>query len=233
MLHDSSYPPIFGMQDNGSGVFKAVAIIGINTVLSQFLHKTPIQFTHFDTIQEAVHPVELPGYPVHSEALAMQHSVDHNLSVAAIKGHPFYHSTAHVDPVKTLVHAIKVHGHHAGQALQDQRIGLPVSRQVPQVIAVAEDEVGCDVAVLAAAASVWLSEESWGALAHVGADSVLAHLAAHARRLGTLVNIVTGFVVGHEAVARTTGTYETGECVGAVVITVVDGGVCAFIDTYS
>lgn len=79
--------------------------------------------------------------------------------------------------------------------------------------------------------AVRLSEESRGALAHVGADGVLADLAAHARRLGTLVNVVTRFAVRHEAVAGTTGADEAGRRVGAVVVTVMDGWVCAFIDT--
>lgn len=81
--------------------------------------------------------------------------------------------------------------------------------------------------------AVRLPEESRGTFANVGADGVLTDLAAHTRRLRTLVDIVTGFSVGHEAVAGTTGADEAGGRVGAVVVTVMDGRVCAFIDTYS
>lgn len=63
--------PIFGMQHNGSWVFEAEGIIGINTVFSQFLHKSTIQFRHFEAIQKAVHPVQFSGYPVNSKALPM------------------------------------------------------------------------------------------------------------------------------------------------------------------
>lgn len=81
--------------------------------------------------------------------------------------------------------------------------------------------------------AVRLPEESRGAFANVGADGVLADLAAHARRLRALVDIVAAFPVGHEAVAGTTGADEAGWRVGAVVVTVMDGRVCAFIDTCS
>lgn len=162
----------------------------------------------------------------------MQNSVDHHLSVTAIKGHPLNHSAAHIDPVKTLVDTVKVHGHHAGQALQDQRVGLPVCRQVPKVIAVAEDEVGRDVAVLTATMAIRLSEESRGAFTHIGADGVLTDLAAHARSFCTLIHIITCFSVRHEAVTGATGADEAGERVSAIVITVMNGGVSAFIDTY-
>lgn len=221
------------MQHNGSGVFKAVGVIGIDTVFSQFLDKATIQFRHLKAIQEAVHPVEFPRYPVNCKALPMQNSIDHHLSVTTVEGHPLNHSAAHINPIETLVDAIKVHGHHTGQALQDQRVGLPICRQVPKVIAVAEDEIRRNVAVLTAAASVGLSEESWGTLTDVGANSVLTHLAAHTRCLCAFVDIITRFTVGHEAVARATGADEAGGRVGTVVITVVDGWVCAFIDTFS
>lgn len=233
LFHFASNSPIFGMQHNGSGVFKAEGVIGINTVFSQFLHKSTIQFRHFDTIQEAVHPVEFPGYPVNCKALPMQNSIDHHLPVTAIKGHPLNHSAAHINPIKTLVNAIKVHGHHTGEALQDQRVGLSVCWQVPQVIAVAEDKVGWDVTVLTAAVAVRLSEKSRGAFTNVGADSVLTDLAAHAWCLRTLVDIVASFAVRHEAVAGATAADKAGGRVGAIVITVMDGWVCAFIDTYS
>lgn len=130
------------MKHDGSGVFEAEGVIGINTVFSQLPHKSPIQLRHFETVQEAVHPVELPCYPVDCKAFPMQNSIDHHLPVSAIKEHPLDHSAAHVDPIETLVDSVKVHGHHAGQALQDQRVGLPVCRQVPQVVTVAEDKVG-------------------------------------------------------------------------------------------
>lgn len=233
LFHFASNSPIFGMQHNGSGVFKAEGVIGINTVFSQFLHKSTIQFRHFDTIQEAVHPVEFPGYPVNCKALPMQNSIDHHLPVTAIKGHPLNHSAAHINPIKTLVNAIKVHGHHTGEALQDQRVGLSVCWQVPQVIAVAEDKVGWDVTVLTAAVAVRLSEKSRGAFTNIGADSVLTDLAAHAWCLRTLVDIVACFAVRHEAVAGATAADKAGGRVGAIVITVMDGWVCAFIDTYS
>ena len=81
--------------------------------------------------------------------------------------------------------------------------------------------------------AIGLSEESRRALTNVGAHSVLTDLAAHTRRLGTLVDIVTRFAVRHEAVAGTTGADEAGGRVGAIVITVMNGGIRAFIDTYS
>ncbi|TNN64427.1 hypothetical protein EYF80_025377 [Liparis tanakae] len=196
------------MQHNGSGVFKAVGVVGIDAVFSQFPLKSTVQFRHLETIQEAVHPVQFSGHPVNGKALPMRNAVDHHLSVAASEGHPLNHSPVYIDPIKTLVDAVKVQGHHAGQALQDQRVGLSVRGQVPEVVAVAEDEVGRDVAVLAAAVAVRLSEESRGTLAHVGADGVLADLAAHARRLRTLVDVVARFAVGHEAVAGATGADE-------------------------
>lgn len=58
-------------------------------------------------------------------------------------------------------------------------------------------------------------------------------MTAHAGGLCTLVDIITCFAVRHEAVTRTTGAYEAGRCVGAIVITVVNGRVRAFIDTTS
>lgn len=221
------------MQHNGPGVFKAVTVIGIDAVLCQFLHKSTIQFRYFKTIQEAVGPVEFSAYPVHCEALPMQNSIDHHLSVAAIEGHPLNHSAADVNPIKMLFDAIKVQGHHAGQALQHHGVSLSIRGQVPQVVEVAEDKVGRDVAVLTAGVAVRLSEESRSTLTDVGAQSVLTDLAAHARGLCTLVDVVTRFFVRHEAVARATGTDEAGGCVGAIVVTVMDGWVCAFIDTCS
>lgn len=219
------------MQHNGSGVFKAEGVVGIHAVLGKFLHESTVQLRHLETIQEAVHPVEFSGYPVNREALPVQNSIHHHLSVSARVGHPLDHSAAHVDPIKTPVDSIKVHGHHAGQALQDQRVGLSVRRQVPEVIAVAEDQVGGDVTVLAAAVAVGLPEESRGTLTDVGADGVLADLAAHARRLCALVDVVARDVVGHEAVAGATGADEAGGRVGAIVVTVMDGWFRAFVDT--
>lgn len=161
----------------------------------------------------------------------MQNPIDNDLPVTAVERHPLDHSTVYVDPIEALVNAIEVQSDHAGQALQNERVGLPICRQIPQIIAVAEDEVRRDVAVLTAAASVWLSEESWRALAHVGANGVFADLTAHARCLCAFIDIVARFAVGHQTVAGTAGAYEAGGRVSAVVITVVNGQVSAFIDT--
>lgn len=223
--------PIFRVQHNSSGVFKAEGVIGVHAVLSQFPHKSTVQFRHFHAVQETVHPVEFPRYPVDGQALPVQDAVDHRLPVATVEVHPLDHPAVHVDPIQSLVDAVEVHGHHAGQALQDQGVGLAVCRQVPQVVAVAEDEVRRDVAILTAAVSVRLAEETRGALANVGADGVLAHLTAHARRLSAFVDIVARFAVRHETVAMATGADEARGRVGAVVIAVVDGRVRAFIDT--
>lgn len=163
----------------------------------------------------------------------MQNPADNHFSVAAIIGHSLDHSATHIDPIKPLVNAIKVQSHHAGQPLQDERVGGPVCRQVPQVITVAEDEVRGDVAVLAAATAVWLSQESGSTFADVGADGVLADLAAHPGALSTLVDVVARLAVGHEAVSPATGADEAGGRVGAVVIAVMDRRVRAFIHTYS
>lgn len=163
----------------------------------------------------------------------MQNSINHHLSVTAIVMHPFYHSAAHINPIETLVDAIKVRGHHTGQTLQNERIGHPICWQIPQVVAVAEDQVRWNVAVLTAAAPIRLSEETWSTLAHVGTNCVFTQLTAHAGGLCTLVDIVARFAVRHEAVARTTGAYKASRCVGAIVIAVVNGWVCALIDTYS
>lgn len=163
----------------------------------------------------------------------MQNPADNHFSVAAIIGHSLDHSAAHIDPIKPLVNAIKVQSHHAGQPLQDERVGGPVCRQVPQVITVAEDEVRGDVAVLAAATAVWLSQESGSTFADVGADGVLADLAAHSGALSTLVDVVARLAVGHEAVSPATGADEAGGRVGAVVIAVMDRRVRAFVHTYS
>lgn len=223
--------PVFGMQNNTPGVFKAVGVIAINAMFGQFLDKATIQFRHFKAIQEAVHPVEFPPDPVNRQALSMQNSFDHLLSVAAVEKHPLYHSAAHINPIETFVDAVKVQSDRAGQALQNERVGLPVRWQVPQVVAVAEDEVGRDVAVLSAAASVRLSEKSRRALAHVGANGVFTDLAANAGCLCALIDIVACFAVGHEAVTWTAGADEAGGCVCAVVVAVVNGWVRTLIDT--
>lgn len=218
------------MQHDSPGVFKAEGVVGIDAVLGQLLHKPPVQLRHLEAIQEAVHPVELPSHPVHSEALAVQHSVHHHLPVGAVEEHSLRHPAVHVDPIQTLVHAVKVQGHHAGQALQDERVGLAVGRQVPQVVAVAEDEVRRDVAVLPTAVAVRLPEVPRGAFADVRAHGVLADLAAHSGRLSALVQVVAGLAVGHEPVAGAADADEAGGRVGAVVVTVVDGRVGAFVD---
>lgn len=202
-------------------------------MLSQFLHKSTVQFRHFETVRKAVHPVQFPGYPVNCKAFSMQNSIDNHFSVTAIIGHSLNHSATHIDPIKALVNAVKVQSHHTGQPLQDERVGCPVCWQIPQVITVAEDKVRWDVAVLAAAMAVWLSQESRSTFTHVGADGVLADLTAHSGCLSTLIDVVTRFAVRHEAVARATGADKAGGRVSAVVITVMDGRVCAFIDTYS
>ncbi len=162
----------------------------------------------------------------------MQNSIDHNLSSRPVKEHPLQHPPAHVDPVQASVHPIEVQRHHAGEALQNERVGLAVRRQVAQIVAVAEDQVRADVAVLPAAASVGFTEEAWRTLAHVRAHGVLAHLAAHAGRDRALVHIVARFVVGHEAVTVATGADEAGGSVGAVVVAVVHGWVCALVDAW-
>lgn len=221
------------MEYNSSGVFKAESVIGVNTVLSQFLHKSTVQFRHFETIQKAVHPVQFPGYPVNCKAFSMQNPIDNHFSVTAIIGHSLNHSAAHIDPIKALVNAIKVQSHHTGQPLQDERVSFPVRWQIPQVITVAEDKVRWDVAVLAAAMAVWLSQESGSTFTNVGAHSVLADLTAHSGCLPTLIDVITRFAVRHEAIARATGADKAGGRVSAVVITVMDWRVCAFIDTYS
>lgn len=218
------------MQHDGPGVFKAEGVVGVDAVLGQLLHEPPIELGHLEAIQEAVHPVELPGHPVDGKALTVQDPVHHHLPVGAVEEHPLHHPAVHVNPVQTLFHAVKVHGHHAGQTLQDERVGVAVRRQVPQVVAVAEDEVRRDVAVLPTAVAVRLPQVTRGALADVRADCVLADLAAHGGRLGTLVQVVAGLPVGHESVARAAGADEAGGRVGAVVVTVVDGRVGAFVD---
>lgn len=223
--------PVFGVQHDGPGVFKAEGVVGVDAVLGQFLHEPPVQLGHLEAIQEAVHPVELPGHPVDGESLAMQNSVHHHLPAGAVEEHPLYHPAVHVNPIQTLVHAVKVHGHHAGQALQDERVGLAVRRQVPQVVAIAEDEVRRDVAVLPTAVAVRLPQVSRSAFADVRADGVLADLAAHGRRLAALVQVVAGLSIGHEPIAGAAGADEAGGRVGAVVVTVVDGRVGAFVDT--
>lgn len=222
--------PVFRMQHDGSGVFKAEGVVGVDAVLGQLLHEPPVQLGHLETIQEAVHPVELPGHPVDGEALAVQNSVHHHLPVGAVEEHPLHHPAVHVDPIQAPFHAVKVHGHHAGQALQDERVGVAVRRQVSQVVAVAEDEVRRDVAVLTTAAAVGLPQVPRGALADVRAHGVLADLAAHGGRLGALVQVVAGLAVGHEPVPGAAGADEAGGRVGAVVVTVVDGWVGAFVD---
>lgn len=80
--------------------------------------------------------------------------------------------------------------------------------------------------------AVRLSQESRGAFTDVGADGVLADLAAHAWCLDTLADVIARFAVRHEAVAWATGADEAGGRVGAVVVAVMDGWVCAFIDAY-
>lgn len=209
------------MQHNGSGVFKAVGIVGINTMLDQFPHKPPIQLGHFKTVQCAVYPVEFPPYPVDCKPFAVYDPVDNHLSVTAVKVHPLYNSPAHINPIEALVDTIKVEGNHTVHVLQDQRVRLTVRRQVPQVVAVAEDEVRGDVAVLTASVAVRLPQVTRGTLAHVGSYSVFAHLAAHTRSLFTLVHIVASLAVRHEAVAQATSAEKPRGCVGAVVITVV------------
>lgn len=67
----------------------------------------------------------------------------------------------------------------------------------------------------------------------MGTNCVFTQLTAHAGGLCTLVDIVARFAVRHEAVARTTGAYKASRCVGAIVIAVVNGWVCALIDTAS
>lgn len=78
--------------------------------------------------------------------------------------------------------------------------------------------------------AVRLPQVPRSAFADVRADGVLADLAAHGRRLAALVQVVAGLPVGHKAVAGVTGADEAGGGVGAVVVTVVDGRVCAFVD---
>lgn len=219
------------MQHDGSWVFKAEGVVIVDAVLGQLLHESPVQLRHLKTIQEAVHPVELPGHPVHSEALPVQNSIHHHLPAGAVEEHPFHHPAVHVNPIKTFFHAVKVHGHNAGQALQDERVGMAVRRQVPQVVAVAEDEVRRDVAVLPTAVAIRLPQVPRRAFADVRADGVLADLAAHGRRLGALVQVVAGLSVGHQPVAVMASADEAGGCVGAVVVTVVDRRVGAFVDT--
>lgn len=218
------------MQHNGPGVFKAEGVVGINAVLGQLLHEPPVQLGHLQAIYEAVHPVEFPGHPVNSEALTVQNPIHHHLPAGAVQEHPFYHPATHVNPIQTLVHAVKVHGHHAGQALQDERVGLAIRRQVPQVVAVAEDEVRRDSAVLPTAVAIRLPQVPRCAFADVRADGVLADLAAHGGRLGALVQVVAGLPVGHELVAGAAGANEAGGRVCAVVVTVVDRRVGAFVD---
>lgn len=56
----------------------------------------------------------------------------------------------------------------------------------------------------------------------VGADGVLADLAADGRRAETLVEVLTSFTVWHESVARVAGAVVAGEGVGAELGALVD-----------
>lgn len=160
----------------------------------------------------------------------MQNPVHHRFSARPVKEHPLQHPPAHVNPVQAFVHAIEVQSDHAAEALQNERIGLAICRKIAQIVAIAEDQVRVDVAVLPAAAAIRFTEEAWRALADVRAHGVLAHLTAHAGCDGALIHIVACFVIGHETVTGATGADEAGGCVGAVVVAVVHGRVCALID---
>lgn len=63
------------------------------------------------------------------------------------------------------------------------------------------------------------------------ADAVLADLTAHSRRGGALVDVLAGFSIGHEAVARVTGAVIAGEGVCAELSALMDLCVQTLIDS--
>lgn len=218
------------MHYNGSGILKAVRVINIHTVFCQLPHKPPIKLRHFHAVEKAVDPVQLPPDPVDRQAFSVQKPVHHHLSARPVKEHPLQHPPTHVNPVQASVDSIKVQSDHAAEALQDEGIGLAIRGKIAQIVAIAKDQIRGDVAVLPAAAAVGFTEEARRTLTHVRAHGVLTHLTAHTGSDRALVHIVARCFIGHETKPGTTGADEAGGCVGAVVVAVVHGRVCAFID---
>lgn len=106
----------------------------------------------------------------------------------------------------------------------------PVSVHLADVVSIGVQQVRVYAAVLAAGAAVRFTDVSRGALAVVGADSVLADLAAYSRRGQTLVDVLAGLAVWHELVAGVAGAVVAGEGVGADLGALVDLRIVALVD---
>lgn len=87
---------------------------------------------------------------------------------------------------------------------------MAIDSQISQIVTVAKNEIGLDVAVLPAGLSIWLTDVAWGTLADVRAQYVLTLLATDKGRLLAFININTSPLVRQQLVTRVTRTIETG-----------------------
>lgn len=107
---------------------------------------------------------------------------------------------------------------------------MAICGEISQIVTVAKNEIGVDVTVLPAALSIWFSDVAWGTLTDVGAHYILTLLTTDKGRLLAFINIITTPFVRHKLVTRTTRTIETGEGVGAVLVTATEPRVIALVN---